>query len=346
MTTWDRCTKCVQSAAFPRIRFDENGVCNFRRKEFGEATEDDVIETARAQIHELLETTQRTGEYDTVLCFSGGKDSTYVLQLAVEKYKLRVLAFTLDNGFLSDAAFDNIYRVVERLGVDLLTFRPSKAQFSAIIKASMLKKVYSPKTLTRISAGCNSCISMVNTTALKIAMEKKIPFILAGFTLGQIPANAITYKNNYRFLQESRETSLNRLRQHAGSFIDDYYTIPESTLSASGATPTTMNLLCLESITEAEIIEKVSRIGWESPGEVDGCSSNCKLNTFNNHVHQKTFGYNPYELELSHLIRKGLMTRQEALDKINDQPIGQIQGIQQALDISDQQLEELSKEDD
>jgi len=57
------------------------------------------------------------------------------------------------------------------------------------------------------------------------------------------------------------------------------------------------------------------------------------LNTFNNYVHEEVFGYNPYEMELSHLIREGLMTRSEALEKINDRPEDQIEPIMESLSI-------------
>jgi hypothetical protein len=277
------------------------------------------------------------------MCYSGGKDSTYTLQLAVQRYGLRVLAFTLDNGYLSPAAFDNIHRVVKNLGVDLITVRPAYKQFEAIVRASALKPIYNPKTLTRISSVCNSCISIVNTTALGIALEKGIPFILAGFTLGQIPANGIVYTNNYRFLQESRLDSLARLRTEAGAFVDDYFCLSERTVGSVTAYPTTVNLLCLEDITESEIVKNIAALGWSSPGELDGCSSNCMLNTFNNYVHQRVYGYNPYELELSHLIRKGLMTREEAIDKVNTLPRNQLESIMAALGIEEEDIERVSK---
>jgi hypothetical protein len=97
--------------------------------------------------------------------------------------------------------------------------------------------------------------------------------------------------------------------------------------------PYNINLLCLENISEAEIIEKVKKIGWVPPKDVDGCSSNCQLNTFNNYVHQKKYGYNPYELELSHLIRKGMITREEALVKLNDQPEETLRFVMEQLEI-------------
>ena len=42
------------------------------------------------------------------------------------------------------------------------------------------------------------------------------------------------------------------------------------------------------------------------------------------YIHMKKFGYSPYELELSHLIRKKLLSREIALKKLNDQPQAQI----------------------
>ena len=69
----------------------------------------------------------------------------------------------------------------------------------------------------------------------------------------------------------------------------------------------------MENITEKEIIENILELGWEKPKDVDGCSSNCRINAFNNYVHIKKYGYSPYELELSHQVRNGLLEREEAL---------------------------------
>lgn len=314
-----RCKQCITSAAYPGITFDQEGVCNFCLKGHFHSTEQKYIDKAEKQISELFNKVKGKSEYDAIVCYSGGKDSTLALKYAVEKYKLRVLSFTLDNGFLSPTAFKNIDRVVSSLGVDHYVFKPSSSFYNAVIKASTLNPVYSSKTLTRISSNCNSCISLVNMTALKIAFEKNIPMIIAGFTLGQIPANAIVYKNHYNFLEESRQKSLDELRKHVGEDIDKYYTIDKEKIPSLEYYPHNVNLLCVENITEEQIFKEVGEIGWVGPKDVDGCSSNCQLNSFNNMCHVKTFGYNPYELELSHMIRKGLLTRDEALRKISDQ---------------------------
>ena len=56
-------------------------------------------------------------DYDCLLLFSGGKDSSYALYRLVEM-GWKVLTFTFDNGFISDVAFSNIERITSKLGVE------------------------------------------------------------------------------------------------------------------------------------------------------------------------------------------------------------------------------------
>ena len=335
-----RCNKCILSENFPRIRFDEQGVCNFCNNELLYTTENSEIESSKAEILKLFNDKKGKSQYDAIVCYSGGKDSTYTLKLAVEKYKLNVLSFTLDNGFISPVAFKNIEKVVSKLGVDQITYRPSYKFMKGLYRVSSIENIYNPKTLTRISANCNSCISIVNTTALKMSLEKEVPFILAGFTLGQIPSNTIYYQNNYEFFEESRKPILDKLKFHLGNDVSKYFEISDSLVKKSPDYPYNINLLCLEDITENEIVEKILPLGWVKPGDVDGCSTNCRLNSFNNYVHFYKFGYSPYELELSHLIRKNLLTREEALEKLFDQPEDQIDSVKAELKIDDDQLKD------
>lgn len=332
MSPPNRCARCALTSGFPGITFDQGGVCSFCLHETPVVNES-AIEKARQQIGELFKT--RTRPYDAILCNSGGKDSSYTLKLAVETYGLRVLSFTLDHGFISPTAVDNIHAVVEALGVDQLTVRPSAPFFRKITRAAAFLPIYQDQTARRISAGCNACISLVHVTALRLALEKGIGFILAGFTLGQIPANGILYRNHFRFLQEARKDSLDKLRAAVGPEVDDYYGIGDAVLDRVKDYPFNVNLLCLENITEDHIVAEVAKLGWRRPKDVDGCSSNCQINTFNNFVHERRHGFNPYEFELSHLVRKGLMTRDEAISKIQDQPLEALRPIAARLGLSE-----------
>lgn len=336
-----RCNCCVLSTAFPGIKFDENGVCNFCRDEILSTTGKDAVDKARLKVTALIEAAMGERTYDAVMCYSGGKDSTYTLKLAIEKYGLNILAFTFDNGYLSNTAFENIKKVTDALNIDHLTFKPAKRIFDKIIMASAFERVYAPASLRRISSGCYSCISIVNNLALQLALEKRAPFIVAGFTLGQIPANAIIYQNNYVFLSDSRRQIVDRLRKYVGPEVLNYLTIPDSLITEDTSYPHTINLLCLEQIQEDEIKARIQPLGWREPEDVDGCSSNCLLNVFNNYVHQLKFGYSPYELELSHMIRSGLLQRELAIQKLNDQSEEQLEHIMEKLGITKARLIDL-----
>lgn len=332
-----RCAKCILSENFPRIKFDSDGICNFCNNELLHSTEQENVDAAKKEVEKLFyEIDKSKSDYDAIVCYSGGKDSTYTLKLAVEKYNLRILSFTLDNGFISPVAFENIEKVVRALGVDHFTYKPSYNYMKNLYRVSSLENIYNPHTLTRISANCNSCISIVNNIALKTALEKRVPFILAGFTLGQIPSNTIYYQNNYQFFKESRKPVLDKLKHLLGDDVSRYMEIPEHL--QNGDYPFNINLLCLEDITENEIVDRILPLGWKKPADVDGCSTNCRINAFNNYVHVQRYGYSPYELELSHLIRKNLLSREEALDKLFDQPKDQINFAMAELKIDKSQL--------
>lgn len=333
-----RCKKCVLSNAFPAIRFDENGLCNYCVNEEFYAADEDLISSTKEKIISLFQKYKGRSEYDAVMCYSGGKDSTYALLQSVKEYKLRVLTFTLDNGFISPVAFVNIRTIVDRLGVDNMMYRPSMKFFNELVKISAFKEIYHPKTMKRISSVCNSCISLVNNTALKIAVEKNIPLIIAGFTLGQIPSKAIIYKNHYKFLKESRELYNQKLRRYMGNMIDKYFYIPDATIDKINQYPYTINILCIEEIAENKIYNEISKYGWKKPKDVDGCSSNCTLNTFNNYVHQLMYQYHPYEYELSQLVRAGQLSRRQAINKMTEVSCEQLETVFKKLGINNDEI--------
>ncbi|MBN1980932.1 MAG: hypothetical protein JW795_05335, partial [Chitinivibrionales bacterium] len=138
-----RCAMCVLSASFPHITFDAQGVCSFCRNAMFHTLQKESILQAQSQILQLFDTRRGLQGYDALVCYSGGKDSTYTLMLAVQHYRLKVLAFTLDNGFLPDQCFTNIRRTVDTLGVDHVIVKPSVTFMKALFKATSCNPVFS-----------------------------------------------------------------------------------------------------------------------------------------------------------------------------------------------------------
>lgn len=110
------CTKCVNDRTIKGISFNKDGVCSFC----------EAYDSIKDRLHDydnleklFIKKIKNSGhKYDAAVGFSGGKDSTYVLYKLVKQYKLKVKAFTLDNGFMSDDAKRQIDKIVKELGVD------------------------------------------------------------------------------------------------------------------------------------------------------------------------------------------------------------------------------------
>jgi hypothetical protein len=58
-------------------------------------------------------------------------------------------------------------------------------------------------------------------------------------------------------------------------------------------------------------------VGWKNPKDTDPNSTNCLLNTYANQLHIEKYGYNPYSYELAELVRKGILKRDKALQRLN-----------------------------
>ncbi|MEL7061722.1 MAG: amino acid adenylation domain-containing protein, partial [Acidobacteriota bacterium] len=113
------CRRCGLPSNYPRATIGADGVCSICH------TYDRVCEHAQAYFRTMDDLTSLVGEarrqhpdapFDCIMLYSGGKDSTYALCRLAEM-DLRVLAFSLDNGYISDGAKRNIRRVTEQLGV-------------------------------------------------------------------------------------------------------------------------------------------------------------------------------------------------------------------------------------
>jgi len=138
------CSRCVQDSTVPGIKFDEKGVCNFcyLHDELDKIYPND--EKGEKILKNITEKIRRNGQlkkYDCIIGISGGRDSTYLLYLAVKKWKLRPLAVHFNDGFDNPVAGENMVNACKILGVDLRTitsdWREGKELKIDFLKASV-----------------------------------------------------------------------------------------------------------------------------------------------------------------------------------------------------------------
>ena len=338
MTQVDLCTECVLPENFPNITFDESSVCTHCST--GEATHQDKFdERQRAEFEQTIKAVKNRFPYDAVCCYSGGKDSTYMLKMMVRELGLKVLSFTLDNGFITETSKENILRVVDILDVDHLFFRPSRQFMVQMYRQAIFGDLNSNRGnyQTRISDVCLACISIVNTHAARLALQNRVPMVFAGFTPGQIPRAVI--KNNHHYYRQTFQQHRDHLHRALGPESERYLDLPEDPFEIFQMSP----YLVYEK-SEAFILSEIRSLGWKYPEQLDGCTSNCALNAVGNLCHEKKYGFHPYALELSKLVRKGLLAREDAIQKLNTQVEDRVmQATLVQLDITNQDIEALAK---
>jgi tRNA(Ile)-lysidine synthase TilS/MesJ len=276
------------------------------------------------RFRELLDQNKASDEksdYDILAAYSGGKDSSFTLDLLRNRYNLRVLAMTFDHGFVSPYAFENIRRVVEALGIDHITFKPDFKVMQRIFRFSIEKEFHPPKALERASSMCNSCMGLVKFITLRIALEKKIPFIAYGWSPGQAPLQSAILKNHPSFIKKSQDLFLQPLQKAAGPgvrayYLEEYHLNPDK----DDNFPYNINPLAFLHYDEKEIYARIRELGWQLPKDTDANSTNCLLNAFANQVHMQKHQYNPYAMEMAELVREGILSKEEVLRRTSEEP--------------------------
>ena len=122
---YQRCNRCVMDTTDKDITFDEHGVCN-RCHEYderiapwwnhGRGHEDEL-----AKIIQAIKKSGEGKEYDCLIGLSGGLDSTYVLHMAVKEWGLRPFVFHVDAGWDLPVTVSNLKKVCNKIGVKLHT---------------------------------------------------------------------------------------------------------------------------------------------------------------------------------------------------------------------------------
>lgn len=324
----DRCSRCALPEAFPGIEFHEDGICNYciyhnlfsqRLKVFKERLREEFEKV-------VAEAKQKENGYHCILCYSGGKDSTFLLHLLKTKYNLNPLAYTLDNGFLSPQAFRNIAKVVDHLEVDHIFFRPRSGMMKAIFREALTNnELFSKSLLPYANQCCLGCISMVLSIAMRMGQEKDIPLVVIGFTPGQAAEVGIesfmkTGSTIFTATEVNRDDPVDfpkiirdPIYEVIGEEIDQYL-IKSQYIEEDEKFPRVLYPYhAMVEYDEEEIYETIEQYGWILPRDTDACSTNCRLNSVAIVSHVNKRGYHPYIAEMSCLVREGKMTYEEAI---------------------------------
>ncbi len=191
-----KCSQCGLPETYETIEFDGQGVCNIcNQKSYRDGAID--WDARYAILADLIEQYRGKHDYDCIVPFSGGKDSTYTLWRLVTDFKIKPLVVQFDHGFMRRGLRENNLRTFKKLGVDVLSFTPNWK----LVKRLMLE------ALVRKGDFCWHCHTGIFSYPMHVALRYEVPLVFWGE-----PSSEYTAYYDYRDdeIEEVDEERFNR----------------------------------------------------------------------------------------------------------------------------------------
>jgi hypothetical protein len=346
----ERCSKCILPETYPRITFNEQGVCNYclthrRAKCRGEDKLRSLIEPHR----------DRDGEYDCMVALSGGRDSAFAAHYAAKVLNLRVLACTVDNGFMPEQTKRNVKNTVDLLGIDHVIEKhdymeegvrhiisswirkPSPAMISFICTGcrtgyvkGLVKAARNDRTLPVITGAGEPDRSFAEILLSPADSRRKRMSLMLGFSMeiARNPSYALRPGCLLGFAEEFFYRFVNRGGKRSLSMIAMFRFIR-------------WNEEVILSLIQNEL-------KWKSPSYSGSTwRSDCEISILKDFLYRETLGFTKHDELLSGMIREEMTTREEALRRLErDNTISQqfLSGLLDRLGLSFYDLDIALKE--
>jgi N-acetyl sugar amidotransferase len=312
------CTRCVLTDSFPRLTFDGKGVCS-KCREY-----DQKENTSKVKISEqpkildniCAKAKNKHKDFDALIPYSGGKDSSFVLYVAKAKLELNCLAYTFDNGYLSEHAKSNIDKACKKLGVDHIyqSFNPK-----------IMHSLYS-LFVRKTGYPCSVCMRGMQVGINKTADYYKIPLVITGTSLRtELPLSLeMAEHGNPAHVRsvlkgEHFGTDCRKMLSHYGMRRRVGHVLFRLTQRKRLITYAWFNLAEYVDWNYDDILDTIKReLDWTSPEETE--HMDCIISPIQKYIQVRRFpNLSLDRLRFARLIMAGQMSREDALNRLEEQ---------------------------
>lgn len=348
-----RCTKCILPETMPYIKFDDEGVCNYchnyKLKNKPRPKE---------ELFKLVEPYRRAGkELDCIVPFSGGRDSCYGLHLIVEELGMKPITYTYDWGMVTDLGRRNISQMCGDMGVENIIVAADISQKRKNIKMNLQAWLKSPHLgmMAMLTAGDKHFFRYVEDIKKQTGINLNL--------WGVNPLEVTHFKTGFLGIapdfEEKRVYShgiTKQLRYHSKRFK----AMLESPSYFNSSLWDTLSGEYYRSFTEKQdyyhifdywswdenIVNDtlINQYDWETAIDTsttwrigDGTAG------FYNYVYYTVAGFTEHDTFRSNQIREGQLTREKALELVEDENQPRYQNIRWYLDALGLDFEEVIK---
>ncbi|MCG8606223.1 hypothetical protein MJD09_14710 [bacterium] len=322
-----RCIKCLLPETFPFITFDPDGVCN-NCAHYQKSSVRGSNELAR-----LIDPCRTTnGSYDCLVALSGGRDSCFTLHYVKKVLDLKPVVMTYDWGMVTDLARRNQSRICARLGVEhILVSADIRKKRESIRKnvEAWLKKPHLgavPLFMAGDKQYFYNSYKIKEQTGAKMIMMGENPLEATGFKSGFSGVPNDSSDNMAYSISMSRKLKL------ASFYLKQFFKNP-SYLNASiydslyaffvyYLTPHAYINLYDYIEWDEDAINETLQEGYDWEVAVD-TNSTWRIGDgtapFYNYIYYTVAGFTENDTFRSNQIREGVMTREEAVKKLDEE---------------------------
>ena len=339
-TRYERCSFCILPSKLPGLTLDENGKCNYCRKAESAITEKNAMspDEMRERFKRIIGRLRGKGKYDCLVPLSGGKESSYILNVLVTEYNMKPLAFNFSNGFQHSDAIRNIEILVDSLGVDLHIYRPSQDTMYRLMRAF----------LSKAGEFCTPCNMLISATAFRLARQNGIGAIMSGNAIATGPGlegvSSSQYYDRKYYLSVASDIIKSRER---GFYLNPPY-VRTAIRRLLDIEAQVINVIDYLQPTLKEIHDRLDEIGWKRPADAIQ-HGDCLLDPLKDYMYYKRWGCTEVTSLYSVLVRNGEITREEALKRALAEECSQAPPILpdflKAIGMTESQFDEASKKD-
>ena len=335
-----RCTKCILPETMPFISFGQDGVCNYCESYVPRNKPKDA-----GELDEILDKYRRADGRDCIFPFSGGRDSSYGLHLAVHEFGLKPIAYTYDWGMVTDLGRRNISRMCSALGVENIIVAADISWKRRNIRKNLTAWLKSPHLgmISILTAGDKHFFQHVETvkkqTEISLNLWSVNPLEVTHFKAGflGIPpdfSEKRVYRSGFGKQMQYQSKRFGAMMASPGYFNSSLFDTLSGEFYRTRSNKTDYyHLFDYWRWDEEEIDGALENYDWERAPDTsttwrigDGTAA------FYNYIYHRVAGFTEHDTFRSNQIREGDLSRKQALELVEKENKPRYQNIKWYLD--------------
>jgi hypothetical protein len=322
-----RCSRCILPHTMPFISFDQEGVCNYCRHYRSRNNP-----RPKDELFGLVEPYRRATGTECIVPFSGGRDSCYGLHLIVNELKMRPVTYTYDWGMVTDLGRRNISRMCGELGVQNIIVAEDIAKKRGYIRMNLSAWLRSPHLgmISILTAGDKHFFRHVETVKSQTGVQLNLwgvnPLEVTHFKAGflgvppdfeekRVYSHGVAKQLRYQWLR------LRAMLQSPGYFNRSLWdTLSGEYYRSFAEKKDYFHIFDFWRWDERLVDDTLAQYDWEKAPDTsttwrigDGTAA------FYNYIYYTVAGFSEHDTFRSNQIREGDLSRERALELVQDE---------------------------